>query len=400
MSDAVALERVVGSRPVFVAAGGGGDAIAAVMASSWLQAPHPAAPAVAAFAWERKMFDPHPGPRTRDDFEGLVREGDDTWRITPRTRLTGGRSFLPRLAAESAADFYLLDPRGGGVQLRRQMAELLRLRDATGVVLVDVGGDILAQGDELWLKSPLADSLALAAAVDVGATAVLVLGLGLDGEVGERESRLILRDAARADAVTSLSVSPRSARRQLPLFEWHPSEVTGLACLAALGLRGRVELRRDGVEIMLDDDSASAHAFDYAYVLQRNRFALPLAETTAFDAADDVVRRTRGRTEVDFERAVVKTQPAGGWPESASPDLEALELELLGYSEGAAARGVQYLTLRRVGEVLGLGIHSFEWTRRWLRRRHPGRVMAPVWSCRDEEIEIMSDFTAALHRPT
>lgn len=58
------------SRPLLVAAGGGGDAIAAAILHTAL---HPDGPPanVATDAWERLLIDPLPGPRGPEWFTGL-----------------------------------------------------------------------------------------------------------------------------------------------------------------------------------------------------------------------------------------------------------------------------------------------------------------------------------------
>lgn len=56
--------------------------------------------------------------------------------------------------------------------------------EPTSIDLLDVGGDILARGDEPTLQSPFADALTLAACCQVNAPIrLLVAGPGLDGEL-------------------------------------------------------------------------------------------------------------------------------------------------------------------------------------------------------------------------
>jgi len=48
-----------------------------------------------------------------------------------------------------------MDPTGGAVGIRQQIRELIGLLSAGSVMLVDVGGDVAAHGDEPTLLSPL-----------------------------------------------------------------------------------------------------------------------------------------------------------------------------------------------------------------------------------------------------
>lgn len=74
-------------------------------------------------------------------------------------------STLPRLAAQLPARLLLMDPYQGAAGLIEQLGEAVELLGADQIVMVDVGGDIVARGDEPGLKGPVADILALVASV-------------------------------------------------------------------------------------------------------------------------------------------------------------------------------------------------------------------------------------------
>ena len=108
------------------------------------------------------------------------------WEVTPDSKLAEGRSSLALLARHTEARFVLLDPTNGVRGLRDQLAELAQAVGADSVTLVDVGGDIIAQGDEPELLSPLADSMTLAALDGLPVPGrVVIAGAGLDGELAE-----------------------------------------------------------------------------------------------------------------------------------------------------------------------------------------------------------------------
>ena len=103
-----------------VAAGGGGDAIAAAVLANAV--PGIEGVGIATLAWDRLIVDPLPGPRAAADFTSLdVRGG--YFLVTPDTRpLPPAGSTLPRLAAELPLPLVLLDPSAGAVGLCRQLA--------------------------------------------------------------------------------------------------------------------------------------------------------------------------------------------------------------------------------------------------------------------------------------
>ena len=81
----------------------------------------------------------------------------------------------------------LVDPNPGPARGRRGAGgRLPRGSAATRSLLVDVGGDVLAHGEEPGLASPLADSILLAAArhlPDDLRVVAAVFGAGCDGEL-------------------------------------------------------------------------------------------------------------------------------------------------------------------------------------------------------------------------
>lgn len=125
----------------------------------------------------------------------------------------------------------MLDPHHGAEGITRQLEELIRHLDPESIDLLDVGGDIRAQGDEPTLKSPLADALTLAAACQVNAPIrLLVAGPGLDGELSPDGLRPMLGPVAHT--LTAKDVELIST-----VLEWHPSEATAMLAATARGIR-------------------------------------------------------------------------------------------------------------------------------------------------------------------
>jgi hypothetical protein len=370
-------------RALFVATGGGGDALGALMLSQAL-AVEPVA--TATFAWERKMFDPRPGPRIPAEFSGLRPFGSHNWRIPPDARLAEGVSFLPQLAARSARPLFLLDATDGTVGLGRQLAELAQRTQATITILVDVGGDVLATGREPGLRSPLADALVLAAAEQIPGAYVFCMGLGLDGELSENEWRTTVAEAERHGWGRSARLSRRVAAGFRPHFKWHPSEATGMTCLAAMGFRGQVELRGEGLSVSLTQDSARVHRFAYEAVLARNQVARAVASACSLQEAERLALRVCDSTELDAERKVARNNTAAMLADTPPwRGFDEHESMLLDYCDQAAARGIRYLTFRRIAEVLGMRGEAFGSFAQQLAQRHGRSFRAPLWPCRRRE---------------
>src|SRR5262245_47827443 len=142
---------------------------------------------IATYAWDRLLIDPLPGPRSPDDFAGLSRVSKRSYAVTADSRpIPPAGSTLPRLSADLGIPLIILDPRRGARGLTDQVGELADRVSAEMIELVDVGGDILAHGDEPNLRTPLADALVLAACSRLPLqVTVTIAGPGVDGELPE-----------------------------------------------------------------------------------------------------------------------------------------------------------------------------------------------------------------------
>lgn len=362
------------ARAVVIAAGGGGDAISAGVAGRRLGVD---IAAVLSYSWDRLMLDPAPGPRGRADFVGGVDVAPGVFEILGGSRLrSGARPTLPAVAAVVRERVVLLDPVGGAVGVGAQIAAAAKEFDADQVVVVDVGGDILATGGERGLRTPLADSLALAASVRSGLPVRLVVaGMGLDGELGGREL------AGRLAALGGVAVFTFEAADFDPvreLFVWHPSEANGLLAAAAGGIRGRVETRRGDGTVVLTDAATIAYEFDADRVLTAT-LAAQLIGTADLAAVEKIIRIHRGSSEIDYERqrlAEVSTSAAYYAHDDALRTVDQ-------YTDRAARAGVDFLTLRRVAELAyAMDPVSGARLRSLLAAARPERYLPPLYRTR------------------
>ncbi|MFI5966188.1 DUF1152 domain-containing protein [Streptomyces asoensis] len=356
---------------LIVAAGGGGDAVAAAMLDAALYGDDGQA-VILTYAWDRLLVDPVPGPRAPSDFTGLRQLTKTVWSVPAAARpIVPTGSTLPRLAAELPHTFALIDPRHGAQGVARQLEELIALLAPTSVDLLDVGGDILARGDEPTLKSPLGDALTLAACCQVNAPVrLLVAGPGLDGELPAEDVRSALGPLVHRFA-------PKDTGPVSGVLEWHPSEATGMLSAAARGARGVCEVRDAGLLIPLTDDSPTVHEVDMDNALHRNELARTVLSTTSLDEAEAHSREVCGYSEIDYERnkaAWLNDQPAV----DLDPDTVLSQLD--GFEDEALSRGVTHTTFRHLTEVLNLSGTQRDDLRQLLISSRPERYCAPLWS--------------------
>lgn len=366
------------TRRLLVASGGGGDAIAAAMvAADPLGAEELL---IASFSWDRLIVDPIPGPRTATDFVDLAPVGHHNFRVLPTSAtVPPAASSLPRLAAWLLpARLYLLDPYRGVIGLRQQLEELVALVHVDHIEVLDVGGDILAAGNEPGLRSPLADSLTLAAvhAVDSHAS-VSVAGPGLDGELTEAEvcNRCRVFGVTSAHSVLSRDQVFGYGR----IFEWHLSEATGMLRAAAMGIRGAVELRDHGALVPLTERSAEVWRVHASSAFEKSLTARALVGTASLEEAESALIAIGRPSEIEYERRKARRLPD---EREMSNINEIVSQRLTDIEDRAAARGADYITFRRLAELLGLRATSISELRQYLALRGPRRYLPPLWATR------------------
>lgn len=337
--------RVTAVGTLVIAAGGGGDAITGSVLAGPLGLAEP--PVVMTYSWDRLMIDPLPGPRSANDFIGLRQLAPNILEILPSTKpISPADSSLPRLAADLPARILLLDPAGGAVRMAIQISAAAAYFHAQTIALIDVGGDALTDGADSGLRSPLADQLALAACVRTGLPCQLVIAApGIDGELS-RTTIITRLDRLSADQLPNLTTTDLAPIR--PVFNWHPSEASGLLTAAAAGRRGHVEVRDAGDHIELTAATPTLFAVAATNALQTTPAAL-LTESQSLGGAETIIRDTTGISEICYEteKAARLRNRRTHFP--TSDDLPEIDRQ----AQRAHKQGADFISLRRLSELLG-----------------------------------------------
>lgn len=326
---------------------------------------------VLTYAWDRLLPDPVPGPKGPADFTGL-RPLTRGVRTVPADAapIAPARSTLPGLAAALPQTFALTDPHHGVEGIIRQLEELVRHMEPDTVDLLDVGGDILARGDEPTLRSPLADALTLAACCELNhPVRLLVAGPGLDGELPADALRDRLGPVA-------LTLTPEHATPISSVLAWHPSEAAALLAATARGTRGRCELRDAGPPVPLTDESPLVHEADLDEALSRNQLARALLATENLHQAEQYAREICGFSELDHAR------DRAGWltgRPARQLDPAAVLHQLDAFETDARSRGITHTTFGRLTEAFGLGDDQRQDLGELLLGRRPEQYEAPLW---------------------
>jgi hypothetical protein len=195
------------------------------------------------------VIDPLPGPRTLAELrqarllnEAVALAGPET------TTHTGVRFAESHVAELTGLDVVLVDPHPAPVTIGRCIDEAARTLGCDHVVLLDVGGDVLAHGDEAGLASPVADAVCLAAAPALAAAGVTVLGAlfgaGCDGELTPAEVlERVAEVTAGGGSLGAWGPDPASVAALAAAVAEIPTEASAMALRCARGETGTATIR-------------------------------------------------------------------------------------------------------------------------------------------------------------
>jgi hypothetical protein len=265
---AALAERLAGARTALcVGIGGGGDVVGALAAAGVLQSAGLQV-IVGGLTWERRPIDPIPGPRRLAEITAAERVNDVAALAGPDTRGPGGFLFAESHVAGLLGERTLLvDPNPGPAAVAAGLRHAADQLGCDAVILLDVGGDVLAHGHEAGLASPLADAVLLAAGValqDAGVlVAAAVFGAGCDGELTPDEvaDRLAeVRDAG--GALGDVDLTADQIDRLRAAVDVVPTEASAMALRAADGETGLVAIRDGRRTVQLTPAGGTISFFD------------------------------------------------------------------------------------------------------------------------------------------
>jgi hypothetical protein len=286
---------------LIVGIGGGGDVVGAIGLASAI-APTPAV--VGGITWERRPIDPIPGPRRLDELVGASPLNDVVALCGPQTSGPGGFLFCEsHAAAFLGRDTVLVDPNPGPAVVGAALADAAVQLACDLVVLLDVGGDVLAHGGEAGLASPLADAVLLAAAPAIEsagiATIGAVFGIGCDGELTPDE---VLERLDELPAVDDVVLDGAMLDRLEAACRLVPPEASLMAVRAARGERGSVVIRGGRRSVPLTEHGGRLVLFHTDDALAGPaHLAAAVVDAPSLEAAHAILEARGVRTELRYE---------------------------------------------------------------------------------------------------
>jgi hypothetical protein len=212
----------------------------------------------------------------------------------------------------------LVDPNGGPAAIAAGLAEACRELDCDTVVLLDVGGDVLAHGDEPGLGSPLADAVVLAAAPALAAAGVTVLGAvfgsACDGELRPVEVSARLDEVAAAGgSLGDCALDAATLDRLAAAVEAVPTEASAMALRCARGETGDVPIRDGRRTVTLTPAGGRVFFFDCDVAIRSAaRLAAAVRDAPDLEYAQRILEGMGVRTELSWERDAATQGPRPG----------------------------------------------------------------------------------------
>ena len=294
-------------RVLAVGIGGGGDVVGALAVAELADTIGTAA-VVGGLSWERRPIDPLAGPRRMSEIAGLQQLNEHAGLAGAGTTGPGGFLFAEsHMARYLGEPVLLLDPGGGPAAIADALADAARQLRCDLVVLTDVGGDVLAHGDEAGLASPLADAVCLASAPLLQQRGVAPLGAlfgaGCDGELTPDEVLARIAEVAQADGYLG-AWGPGGAqlRRLDGAAAQVPTEASAMALRCAHGALGAAAIRDGRRTVQLTSAGGLVFFFDPLAALRSvARCAQLVAQAASLVEANRILLGRGIATELDWE---------------------------------------------------------------------------------------------------
>jgi hypothetical protein len=314
MRDAeVVLRR--GSRPLVIGMGGGGDIVGALATAEFARRYDGAEPVLGGLSWERRPIDPVAGPRPASEIEGAEQLAPGILLAGPQTRVRGREVYFAesRMAEHLGQPTVLVDVHVGPAAIADGLARAGEQLGCDLYVFVDVGGDVLAQGDEPGLRSPLCDALMLAAAARLQASGREVLaaifGIGCDAELTPAEVLARLAQVAAAGGLLGVrGLTEPVANRLEQAIRLVPTEASAQAVRAFRGASGLATIRGGARTLQLSVVAVLTFYLDVEITLRTaGRLAAAVSDATSLEEANDALHALGVFTELDLEREASQT---------------------------------------------------------------------------------------------
>jgi len=301
-------------------AGGGGDVVsAAIIALKLRKLGYEAF--IAAAPWERFSIDQTPGPIRLEEVYNGKKIGRNAMAINQSSyALRRNRKILFQAVNVAKAlneEVYICELSRGVHGLYLGLLDLANHLDVDLILGVDVGGDILAYGDEEELWSPLADQISLAALYrlkrDLNINALIAIqSIGADGELSREEIISRLSEIAKRNGlIGALGFGSEDLEYIDRLIKVTVTEAGKILPLAIRGFSGWITIRRGSRRVYVDILSTIAFIVDVECLYELSKMAKLVADTNSIEEANEILVSNGIFTELELEKELFQVMSKG-----------------------------------------------------------------------------------------
>ncbi len=213
-----------------------------------------------------------------------------------------------KMAALLEREVVLVDINGGVKGVVDGLEVAMKELQTDLLVGLDVGGDSLAEGHEPGLRSPLADSIMVAAFTELEQrgqrTLWGVFGYGSDGELSVDEIEMALSKLAAADGLLGAwSLTAKIAAELEQAVKTVPTEASAIPLQCFRGAWGDSNIRRGERQVKLTPLTALTFFMSTGKLYDTlARPARALRSSATLEQANDALHTIGIATELDYER--------------------------------------------------------------------------------------------------
>ncbi|MEM7008838.1 MAG: DUF1152 domain-containing protein [Thermodesulfobacteriota bacterium] len=297
-------------KALLIGIGGGGDIVGTIPTADLLEM-FGIECVYGGLSWERSVFDPEPGPRDFHEIQNIRKCNEIVWFANKDSATLSGVKFAESGFSEVlGVQTLLIGIQQGPKAIAEGILDAANKVGADLVIGIDVGGDVIAQGDEPGLMSPLADSMMTAAfaLLEDEITAIIGLfGFGSDGELTQSELESSMRLALKNGGVLgSWGITHDALSKLEKVIATVPTEASRLPVLYAKGEFEETKIRSGTRHVSLSIASTETFYFLPSVIYENSKMAKCVSDCKSLEDANDCLHCINIRTELDLERDKLK----------------------------------------------------------------------------------------------
>ena len=308
MSGNQSLRRIISksNKAILIGIGGGGDIVGTIPTADLLGM-FGVECVFGGLSWERSVIDPVPGPRKFDEVKNARKLNEVVWFANKDTVTSTGVRFAESGVAEvMGVETLLVDIHPGPEAVAEGILDAARELGADLIVGIDVGGDLLALGNEPGLMSPLADSIMTAAFAIIEKRIPTVMGLfgfGSDGELTHDELERSMAILAREGALLgSWGITKDALGLLEKLISVVPTEASRMPTLYAKGEFSDTSIRSGRRQVSLSMSSTVTYYFSAGVLYEKlSVLSRSVSKARSLEEANESLHALGIYTEYDIE---------------------------------------------------------------------------------------------------